>query len=61
MKLVKKTAEYTRYEIDPQVMVIVSTEGIVTFEQNGNYVTVTIGELKELINEKISKNNKKIR
>lgn len=58
MKLVKKTAEYTRYEIDPQVMVIVSTEGIVTFEQNGNYVTVTIGELKELLNEKeTSKNN----
>lgn len=50
MKLVKKTPEYTRYEIDPQVMVIVSTEGIVTFEQNGNYVTVTMGELKELLN-----------
>ena len=57
MEIVKKTTEYTRYKIDSQVMAIVSSEGIVTFEQDGNYVTITMGELRELLNEKISKNN----
>lgn len=59
MKIVKQTTDYCHYDLEttPTTMVIVSKEGIITMEQEGHYVTITKGELKELMN---AINNKRI-
>ena len=53
MKLTKNTTDYKRYDLEttPPTMVIVSKEGIITLEQDGKYVTITKGELRQLIGE----------
>lgn len=59
MKLIKQTQEYTRYDLEttPPTMVVVSKEGIITFEQSGTYLTLVTHELKELLH---AINNKRI-
>lgn len=55
MKLTKNTMDYKRYDMEttPPTMVIVSKEGIITFEQEGKYVTITKGELRQLMDKEI--------
>ena len=53
MKLVKKTPDYSHYDLEttPQTMVIVTRDGIITLEQNNNQVFMVKGEFRQLMKE----------
>lgn len=59
---IERNSGYTRYDLetDPPVMVIVTNEGIMTFEQNGHYFTMIKGEFRELMEEVFRADNKRV-